>query len=77
MPLAKHATVKNFCIANGVLTFQEYLTDYASDATRRVGREVTIPRYLDWIDANVPSLAPKVRANLAKMEQESQRDLHF
>jgi len=77
MPLAKHATVKNFCIANGVLTFQEYLTDYASDATRRVGREVTIPRYLDWIDANVPSLAPKVRANLAQMEQESQRDLHF
>jgi len=77
MPLAKHATVKNFCIANGVLTFQEYLTDYASDATRRVGREVTIPRYLDWIDANVPSLAPKVRANLAKMEQESHRDLHF
>ncbi len=77
MPLAKHATVKNFCIANGVLTFQEYLADYASGETRSVGREITLPRYLEWIDANVPSLAPKVRENLAKMERESQRDLHF
>ena len=77
MPLAKHATVKNFCIANGILTFQEYLADYASESVRSLGREAIIPRYLGWVDAHVPSLAAQVRANLDSMQKESQRDLHF
>jgi 2-iminoacetate synthase len=76
MPLAKHATVKNFCIPNGVLTFQEYLTDYASEETRHVGRDI-IARHTDWIDSHAPSLAGKVKENLRRMEQEAQRDLHF
>ena len=77
MPLAKHATVKNFCIANGILTFEEYLADYASEAVRSLGREAIIPRYLGWVDEHVPALAPKVRANLDRMRKESQRDLRF
>lgn len=76
MPLAKHATVKNFCIPNGVLTFQEYLTDYASEETRHAGRDI-IARHTDWIDSQVPSLSEKVKKNLWRMEQEEQRDLHF
>ena len=77
MPLAKHATVKNFCIANGVLTFQEYLEDYASERTRDIGRKTILPRYLEWIDKYVPALAPKVRENLTTIREESQRDLRF
>ncbi|MFO7534108.1 MAG: [FeFe] hydrogenase H-cluster radical SAM maturase HydG [Kiritimatiellia bacterium] len=77
MPLAKHATVKNFCIANGVLTFQEYLLDYASEAVRKIGREHIIPNYLEWIDTQVPALAGKIRANLRHMEAGPDRDLHI
>jgi len=77
MPLAKHATVKNFCIANGVLTFEEYLDDYASWAVRKIGREHIVPQYLDWIDTHVPTLAGKVRAKLEQMDREAARDLHF
>lgn len=77
MPLAKHATVKNFCIANGILTFQEYLDDYASDTVKQIGRETVIPQYLAWLDEQAPALAPKVRATLERMEREEIRDLHF
>lgn len=77
MPLAKHATVKNFCIANGLLTFQEYLDDYASEAVRHIGRETVIPKYLMWLDEQLPGLAVKVRENLERMKREKARDLHF
>jgi len=77
MPLAKHATVKNFCIANGILTFEEYLADYASESVRSLGREVILPRYLSWVDEHVPALASQVRVNLDRMRNESQRDLRF
>ncbi len=77
MPLAKHATVKNFCIANGLLTFQEYLDDYASNTVRQVGQETIVPKYLTWLGAHAPGLAAKTRANLGRMQRETVRDLHF
>ena len=77
MPLAKHATVKNFCIANGILTFQEYLDDYGSEATRKIGQEQIIPQYLMWLDAHAAGLAEKTRTNLEHMKKEATRDLHF
>ena len=77
MPLAKHATVKNFCIANGILSFEEYLQDYASPALRQAAQETVIPHYLQWLEQNVPPLAGKVRANLNRVREEKQRDLHF
>jgi len=77
MPLAKHATVKNFCIANGVLTFQEYLDDYASEAVRKIGQEKVIPQYLAWLDTHNPGLGDRVRGNLQQMFKEAARDLHF
>ncbi len=76
MPLAKHASVKNFCIANGILTFKEYLLDYASPQTREIGERETIPQFLQWLDARLPDLATRVRENLHR-EEENQRDLHF
>lgn len=77
MPLAKHATVKNFCIANGILTFQEYLDDYASEPVRQIGMDTIIPKYLGWLEEHTPELAKKTRANLDRMQQEATRDLHF
>ena len=77
MPLAKHATVKNFCIANGILSFEEYLQDYASPQVRQIGQQSVIPRYLRWLDQNVPPLAGKVRDHLSRVREQKQRDLHF
>ena len=77
MPLAKQATVKNFCIPNGILTFQEYLSDYASPKTRHIGQTRTIPLFLDWVRTNVPAFAPRVQAHLECMQQTTTRDLHF
>jgi 2-iminoacetate synthase len=40
MDLAKPGLIHEFCLPNALLTFQEYLTDYASPETRAVGEAV-------------------------------------
>jgi 2-iminoacetate synthase len=37
MDLAKPGLIKRFCLPNAILTFKEYLEDYASPATREAG----------------------------------------
>jgi 2-iminoacetate synthase len=37
MDLAKPGLIQQYCLPNAVLTFQEYLEDYASDGTREAG----------------------------------------
>ena len=76
MPLAKNATVKNLCIANGILTFKEYLMDYASEKVKNIGEKKIIPEYLKWVEANVPGIYSYVVDNLKK-EENNERDLHF
>lgn len=76
MPLAKHACVKNFCIANGILTFKEYLLDYASPKVREIGEKVVIPKYLEWVEKHVPQRAGLLKQML-KHEEAGKRDLHF
>ena len=76
MPLAKNASVNKFCIANGILTFKEYLLDYASPETREIGDNTVIPRYLDWLERHDPRLSSRVKSNLRR-EEADQRDLHF
>lgn len=39
MALAKSGKIKNMCQPNALITFQEYLTHYASDKTRKLGEE--------------------------------------
>lgn len=77
MPLAKHATVKYYCIANGILTFKEYLMDYASDKVKRIGIDIIIPRYMSWIRDNVPCLYAQVMDDMKKLEESDIRDIHF
>ncbi|AEH44375.1 biotin and thiamin synthesis associated [Thermodesulfatator indicus DSM 15286] len=76
MPLAKHATVKNFCIANGILTFKEYLLDYASPEVKELGEKVIIPEYLKWLEDNIPRAAERVK-ELLKREEKGERDCHL
>ena len=48
MQLAKTGNIQNVCQPNAILTFQEYLLDYASEETRKLGEE-TIKRHLEEI----------------------------
>jgi len=46
MELAKNGFIQNFCLPNGLLTFKEYLEDYASEDTKKVG-EALIAREIE------------------------------
>jgi len=73
MSLAKTGEIRNVCQPNAILTFKEYLMDYASSKTREIG-EKTIQEHLQMIDD------PKVRQmtidELKKIEA-GKRDLFF
>ena len=40
MPLAKSGQIKNCCLPNALLTFEEYLKDYADDELRLMGQKM-------------------------------------
>ena len=73
MALAKPGEIHNFCLPNALLTFQEYLLDYASAETRANG-EVAIRRHLESVEQ--PGLRRQVEERLARMAN-GERDLYF
>lgn len=75
MSFAKKGLVKNFCLPNAVLTFKEYLLDYAAPATREAG-ERTITRCLAALEERLPQKTARLKEFLARMEA-GERDLYF
>ncbi len=73
MDLAKPGLIKQFCLPNALLTFKEYLEDYAGPQTRRLGLEL-IQNSL----GDIPTAARCVEtsARLEKIEA-GERDLYF
>ncbi|MBU0953348.1 MAG: [FeFe] hydrogenase H-cluster radical SAM maturase HydG [Nanoarchaeota archaeon] len=73
MDLAKPGNIHNLCRPNALLTFKEYLEDYASPEVKERGLLV-IENYL----AQIPDAATKreTRARLDRIEQ-GERDLYF
>ena len=74
MDLLKPGYIKNFCLPNALLTFQEFLTDYADEATREIG-EKSLAEHL----ARIPE---KDRRKLTEdyielIRTTMQRDLYF
>ena len=73
MDLCKSKQILNFCHPNALMTLKEFLVDYASPETRKIGKEL-IKREL----FNVPN--EKVRdvceQHLHDID-EGQRDFHF
>ena len=73
MELAKPGNIQNLCRPNGILTFKEYLEDYASDEVKKLGMKI-IEKYLKQIpDKNVEEEA---RKRLERIEK-GERDLYF
>lgn len=72
MELAKVGKIHNFCQPNAILTFKEYLLDYASPETKKIG-EQTINRQLKFVR---PADREKLRQKLDRIET-GERDVYF
>jgi 2-iminoacetate synthase len=73
MDLAKPGLIKQFCHPNGILTFKEYLEDYARPETQKAGLEL-IEKNLEDIPS--PERQAETKSRLVLIE-EGKRDLYF
>lgn len=73
MSLAKSGQIHNVCQPNAILTFKEFLMDYATPETRAIGEE-SIAYHLKLVDS--PAIRKKAELKLEKIEQGS-RDFYF
>jgi 2-iminoacetate synthase len=72
MEFAKPGDIQQYCTPNALLTFQEYLIDYASPETRTVGE-----RLVDGLLAEVtPPLRATIEERLAAIRA-GERDLYL
>ncbi len=73
MDIAKPGEIQHLCGPNAVLTFKEYLLDYATPETREVG-EGALASHLEEITN--PGLKEKTQERIQELE-EGKRDLYF
>ena len=73
MAYAKPGEIHHFCLPNALLTFEEYLMDYASEETRLVG-EALIEQNLQGMNGSEQTT--KLRERLAAIKA-GQRDFYF
>lgn len=73
MALCKIGQIQNCCHPNALLTLQEYLSDYASDETRKIGEEL-----IDREILNVPDLKKREKAlDYLSRIRNGERDFRF
>ncbi|MFH1550536.1 MAG: [FeFe] hydrogenase H-cluster radical SAM maturase HydG [Planctomycetota bacterium] len=72
MSLAIPGEIQKFCLPNALLTFQEYLVDYASPRTKELG-EIAIGRQFQNVDKK---LQAKTEKRLVRIEN-GEHDLYF
>ena len=73
MNFAKPGNIQNFCRPNAILTFKEYLEDYASEKVRELGLKI-IDQYLEKIPS--PNIMTETKKRLHRIEQ-GERDIYF
>lgn len=73
MAICKEQQIHNFCHPNAIMTLKEYLEDYASAETKKVGENL-IKHELSTLENK--TLECKVEQNLVSIEQ-GQRDFRF
>ena len=74
MSLCKSGQIQNCCHPNALMTFKEYLTDYASKETKEVG-----DRLIEKEIATIPNEKVRkiVMENLRAIEEDNRRDFRF
>ena len=74
MSLCKNGQIQNCCHPNALMTLSEYLTDYASDETKKVGEKL-IQKELSTIPSDkVREIAKKY---IDEIEHTDHRDFRF
>ncbi|WP_297808692.1 [FeFe] hydrogenase H-cluster radical SAM maturase HydG [uncultured Alistipes sp.] len=73
MQLAKQGKIADCCSPNALMTLKEYLTDYASEATRRAGEELIARELLRLPNERVR----EITARRLKAIAEGERDFRF
>ncbi len=73
MDLAKPGNIQNLCRPNAILTFKEYLEDYASQEVKEAGLKI-INKYIKQIPSD--SIRRKTQIRLQRIES-GERDLYF
>lgn len=74
MSLCKSGQIQNCCHPNALMTLKEYLVDYASEKTRKIGEELIKKELLNIPKDNVREIAEKY---LSEIESEGKRDFRF
>lgn len=73
MKLAKPGEIRNFCTPNCILTFKEYLLDYASPELRKKGEKIIEKELLEITDKGKREMTKRKLGELEK----GKRDLYF
>ncbi|MFA4996103.1 MAG: [FeFe] hydrogenase H-cluster radical SAM maturase HydG [Patescibacteria group bacterium] len=73
MAIAKPGDIHNLCRPNAVLTFKEYLEDYANAKIKKLGQKI-IEKYLDMIEKEDTKIETMDRL---KRIENGERDLYF
>ncbi len=73
MKLIKGGKIHDLCRPNAILTFKEYLEDYASTSVKKLGIEIA-DQYLEEISD--PGIKKETRDRLKRIEK-GERDLYF
>ena len=73
MEICKEKQIHNFCHPNAIITLKEYLEDYASYETKKVGEDLVLKEIETLNDEKIKQL---VKDDLLKIEQ-GQRDFRF
>ena len=74
MSLCKSGQIQNCCHPNALMTLKEYLTDYASPATKEVGEKLILKELEQIPNENVRAI---VIDHLRAIEEENRRDFRF
>ncbi|MEW6408265.1 MAG: [FeFe] hydrogenase H-cluster radical SAM maturase HydG [Patescibacteria group bacterium] len=73
MKYAKTGQIQNFCLPNALLTFYEYLLDYASQKTQEVGKKI-VAGETEKIKNDI--IRKELKARFLRLER-GERDLYF
>ena len=73
MDLAKPGLIKKFCESNAMLTFKEYLEDYASAETKEAGLNVIHTHFNEITDSKLKN---RLQSQLARIDQ-GERDIYI
>ena len=74
MKVAKSKFVHNFCIPNAIFTLKEYLLDYASEETKKIGNE-TLAKHIEQFKEDEP-VYKEIKEALERIEN-GERDLRL